>query len=205
MSAITLALEAFINLAERIIRLEKTKLESRQKLFDQLVKPLFVELEPVASNYIGYFRKARQSIKKSKEGDFREVAELIKEERDAMSMARIKVREIAKQIKENIDDPDIIDFAASVDKFFYSAPRFPQVQEVPGSNSSSAMRFLDYLRFASLNNIGTQEVVNHLDVVINSIEHDWSLVVQCHEKLRIKSIAPKKVKKKKKTKAKKLK
>lgn len=203
MSAITLALEAFINLAERIIRLEKTKLESRQKLFDQLVKPLFVELEPVASNYIGYFRKARQSIKKSKEGDFREVAELIKEERDAMSMARIKVREMAKQIKENIDDPDIVDFAVSVDRFFYSAPRFPQVQDVPGSNSSSAMRFLDYLRFASLNNIGTQEVVNHLDVVINSIEHDWSLVVQSHEKLKIKSIAPKKAKKKKKAKAKK--
>jgi len=203
MSAITLALEAFIKLAERIIRLEKTKLESRQKLFDQLVKPLFLELEPVASNYIGYFRKARQSIRRSKDGDFREVAELIKEERDAMSMARIKVREMAKQIKENIDDPDIVAFAASVDKFFYSAPRFPQVQDVPGSTSSSAMRFLDYLRFASLNNIGTQEVVNHLDVVVNSIEQDWSLVVQCHEKVRIKSIAPKKVKKKKKTRAKK--
>jgi hypothetical protein len=81
------------------------------------------------------------------------VGKQIKEERDAMSMARIKVRAMANQIKENIDDPDIVAFAESVDKFFYSAPRFPQVQDVPGSNSSSAMRFLDYLRFASLNNI----------------------------------------------------
>jgi len=199
MEPFTSLLDAFIKLADRLINLEKAKLEGRQKLFDQLIKPLFVELEPVASNYIGYFRKARQSISKSKDGDFREVAELIKEERDAMSMARIKVREMAKQIKENIDDPEIVAFAASVDKFFYSAPRFPQVQDVPGSNSSSAMRFLDYLRFASLNNIGTQEVVNHLDVVINSIEQDWSLVVDCYGNLNIKFIAPKKVKKKKKT------
>ena len=202
MEPFTSLLDAFIKLAEKITNLKKTELENRQKPFDKLVTPLFVELEPVASNYIGYFRNARQSIKKSKDGDFREVGEKIKEDRDAMSMARIKVRAMAKQIKENIDDPDIVAFAESVDKYFYSAPRFPQVQEVAGSNSSSAMKFLDFLRFASLNNIGTEKVLEHLDVVINSIEQDWALVVECYGKLEIKFIAPKKKKKTKKTKSK---
>jgi len=202
MSAITLALEAFIKLAERIVSLEKTKLEGRQKLFNEIVKPLFDELEPVASNYMDYFRNAQRRIKRSKQDDFREVADLIKEERDAMSMARIKVREMASQIRENIDDQDVVDFAVSVNKFFYSAPRFPQVQDVAGS-SSSAMRFLDFLRYASLHNIGTQEVVDHLDVVIDSIEQDWSSVVKCYEKLKIKSISPQKPKRKKKNRKKK--
>ena len=67
MEPITSLLDAFIKLADRIINLEKTKLQGKKDLFNEIVKPVFEDLEPVALNYMIFFRNARQTVIKSKQ------------------------------------------------------------------------------------------------------------------------------------------
>jgi hypothetical protein len=186
MEYIALFLTALKELADRVRNLEKTRAQDKQDIFNNIVKPLFVELEPVSSNYKDFFERARQTIRECTSEDLRKTAQQIRNERDAMIMARIKVRETANQIKEHINDEAISEFATSVNNFFYSAPRLTPVRP---RFQSSAMRFLDFLNYAASHNIDRQEIIDYLDIILENLERSWSSVVSSFERVKIKALS----------------
>ncbi len=118
MEPISFVLDTFIQLAERIINLEKTKRGDKQQVFKEIIEPLFVQLQPVAENYILIFRKAKQDVIENPGNDLSKALDEIRESREKMELARNTVEAMAEQIHNMYKDEKIIDFAESILIFF---------------------------------------------------------------------------------------
>lgn len=207
MEPISFLIDTFIQLADRIINLEKTKFQDRRIVFDEIVKPLFTELEPIAKNYILFFQRARQLIldknKKLQDLDnemhgenllsfdeqakLQEMAQYIKKERDAMFIARVKVSEMAGQIKEHIKNPDIVEYANSIYTFFFNSPSNHPELWLP--QDSKATKFIERLNESLKNNYDEEDLVEYIDRVLLEMENSWGEIVRSYERLKIYSIA----------------
>ncbi len=183
------ALEAFVKLLEGIGNLEKTKLQNKQTMFNEIVKPLFEELEPVASNYKEIFRKARQIAIIGSQRKLHEALALILEEREVMSLARIKVREMALQVSESINDEDVVIFANTVNKYFYSA-----AATYGTTRTMMILRRIEYEKqMGKIGKIEKREkeiIMENIDEVLGELEQSWKAIVQSYGKLKIHSVSP---------------
>ncbi len=193
---LTPAIEAFIKLAERLITLEKTKLQDRKDLFNEIVKPTFEVLEPVASNYIEFFRRSQRIVKEAKVVNFETAVNQISEARDQMVIARIKVREMAAQIKNNIEDENFAEFADAVYEFFYYRQddlgqyssilrRFTR-QDQTSPIGSKAAEIVDIAKSINFSDRERKQEFNELlEAIIDELEKNWSIIVKSYEKIKI--------------------
>lgn len=211
MEPISLLFDAFIRLAERIINLEKTKFQDQRLVFDEIIKPLFVELEPIAQNYMAFFRKARQLVvdknRRSSEwgieiagnklipenikNELQEMAHYMKEERDAMIMVRVKVTEMAHQIKERTKSVEMAEFADAVDAFFFNSPG--NLPEVKLPRDSKATEFLEKLNQSISSDYNEKDLIKYIDRVLLKLENSWGDIARSYGKLRIQLVSPPKL------------
>lgn len=192
-------LGTFTALVDRIVNLEKTKLQDKKTLFNEIVKPLFEELEPVASNYKDIFWKAKQVAKTNSQKKLQKAMLQIVEEREVMALARIKVREMAIQIAENIKDEEVAVFANAVNGYFYNTAKSY------GSTRTIFLlrRFEKQRESGEVSEINAPEkevLVEYIDEVLKDLEKSWKTIVQSYERLKIYSVSPTKFIKKNTTK-----
>jgi len=194
MDFFTLFLSAFAELANRVSNLEKSKLQDRKDLFNNIIDPLFKELEPAAENYVKFFRQARELIKKASRRNMQDVTYHMLQVREEMALTRIKVREMAAQIKERIEDKEVLSFTKAVNDFFYHTPDLPLPEmEYALTRSETIMVFM---RLLEANKITKKEIIQHVDETLSNLEKSWGLIVRSYEKIRIHSISsPKLVRK----------
>ena len=218
MEPILFFLDTFIKLADRIINLEKTKFQDQRVVFEEIIKPLFTELEPIAQTYMIFFRNARQLIiDKNKsphdqgieilrsrlltlneQNELQEMAQYMKKERDAMIIARVKVSEMANQIKEYVNNVEMVEFATSVNAFFFNSPsNHPQLW-LP--QDSKATEFLERLNQSILKNYDEQDLIEYIDEILLEMENSWGVIIRSYEKLKIYSIGSPKLVRKSQTK-----
>lgn len=182
MASIPFLLDSFIKLADRIINLEKSKLQDRQILFNEIVKPLYDELGPVASNYMEIFRNAKITVNNCSQSGLRDVIILIREERQVMWMARTKVRKMAFQIREIIEDDEIGKFAGAVNDFFSSAT---------GEKATLTSSFIEFLEHPDGTHGNKAEISDYINSTLADLEESWGSIVQTYGKLMILSVSPK--------------
>ena len=182
MEPITSVLDAFIKLADRIINLEKTKLQDKKDLFNEIVKPLFEELEPVAKNYISFFREANDVVDNLSKRNFATKSRSLGEKRDAMKLTRIKISKMAKEIENRIEDEEIIQFTKAIDDFFYRIPALPLYPKGFISHTEYMMVLIDYLGEAKLNKL---DVTQHINQTLAGLEETWGRIVQSYQNLKI--------------------
>ncbi len=106
-----------------------------------------------------------------------------------MLVARIKVREMAKQIEEDIKDDEFIKFANAVSDFFYRATEVDKFASV----GEELSKIIDW---AAKNNEEKDVIIDFIDTVLKNLEKSWGLIVRSYGKLKIYSVsAPKFVRK----------
>lgn len=188
MEPITSLLDAFIKLAERLINLEKTKLQDKKELFNEIAKPLFEDLEPVAANYMEIFRKIRKIINKRSLPKIRNLVWFVVEERETMLIARSKVNYMAYQISEHIRDDEVNAFTDAVRHLFYKTTE---------DHQSRTKEFLSELNQIEANVEATGKISKedktliaiYVDDTLVSLEQCWNEIVQSYEKLKIYSVS----------------
>jgi len=208
MEPISFLLEAFIRLAERIIHLEQVNLQDRRIVFEQIIDPLFTELDPIAHSYMAFFRKARQLVveknKRSSErgieiagnklipedvkNELLEMAQYMKEERDAMIMVRVKVTEMANEIKERYKSLEIAEFADAVDAFFFNSPG--NLPEVKLPRDSKATELLEKINQSILSDYNERDLIKYIDRVLLKLENSWGDIVRSYGKLKVQLVSP---------------
>jgi hypothetical protein len=118
------------------------------------------------------------------------VVDKIKNERDAMVMARIKLREMARQIEDSINDKEIVEFAKVVKGFFYSTPVLPiDMFQYEKINSKSKV-LVSALVDVATKKIGKEKLIAYIDSTLENLEASWASIIQSYEKLKIDSISP---------------
>lgn len=188
MEPLAFFLSVFTALADRIEKFKSTKFLDRKEFFNEIIKPVFIELEPVASNYINIFRTIRKSIDKSSLNSLQTILEEITKEREIMLISRIKVEQMAKQIKEHIKDKDIEAFADSVLLFFYGATKQPGV-----SRTVMLIRSLEYIQeqnYSEEESYQIEYIRSYAADVLQDLENKWKQIVIAYEKIKLFSTTP---------------
>lgn len=178
-------LGTFTALVDRIVNLEKTKLQDNKVLFNDIAKPLFEEFEPVATRYIEIFRRTKKSLDQGSPAKLRKMINQISEDREEMIMALIKVREMAHRIEDNVNDNKMVVFAVAVKKFFYSATETQH-------GGTLLKSFLLYLKNTDPNKWDKEQTTKYIDRNLAELEYHWENVIKTYENLKIYSTSPKK-------------
>src|SRR5258706_7018227 len=179
MEPISLVFESFINLADGIINLEKTKLQNKQQAFKEIIEPLFIELQTVVDNYVNLFKKAKQSIAESSQKDLSVAVREIREARESMILNRIKVRELANRIQEVYNDKKIIDFALKVQEFFYRTIVQKQTK------MSYAKELVDLFEYVAKNDMDKSDLIEFMNDALKNMENSWVAIAQSYALVRI--------------------
>ena len=186
-------LGTFTALVDRILNLEKTKLQDKKDLFNEIVKPLFEELEPVASNYREIFLKAKQIMNDPSHGNLYEAMTLVAEKREDMILARIKVIEMANQITDNITDKEVLEFAYAVDHYFFGVRndfRKTRTRMLLYDIAHRNKKAKKYLEEETSN--PSQYLLADIEFHLSGLDKKWSEIIQAYERLKIHSVSPKK-------------
>lgn len=193
MEPLGLLVDTFIQLADRVLNLDKTKIQDRKSLFTEIINPLFEDLEPVASNYMEIFRKARTTFDKGTIQELRHAIEFIGKERAVMFIARIKVEQMAYQVKGLIKDEEVGTFALSILLFFN------QTTQIMGFSRTTV--FLEELKQieenAKKNGKLTKEdktqIIQYIDVTLAILEEYWRNIATSYGKLKIQYLSSNKL------------
>ena len=189
MEYIVFLLSALKDLVERLRNLKRDQLEDKQILFNEVVKPLFDDLQPVAINYMEIFRMARKIIVEGPDQYSLFSATMIRKQREEKLMERTKVSEMARQIIIHIKDPDVVDFAKAITYFFFADPEDEK-------QSRRTYEFVRKLNDPEFRRHG--QVVQYIDDTLSILIEEWAKIVASYEKLKIHALAPEKYVNKKK-------
>lgn len=167
--------KSFLDLFDRILKIVKSQEESREKLFRNVVEPLFLELQPVVDDYFVLFRDARDSISSSPKGQEPEAFAEIKKNREALLIDRIRIREMSDALQQEIKDPKIRSFAGKITNFFYSAPHNPSMGYTL-TLFCDAVEQKDYPR---------EWLLDYINRTLRNLENSWTSIAQSYASLRL--------------------
>ena len=166
-------MKLFLDLLDKLISLLKERKEERARLYSDILSPLFEELQPVIADTIRLFKDASRMI--DSDTQWEEAAELIWDRRSDMLLARIKVREMAKTLRETTDNEMIEDLCDSIIAVFYSATREDTVSN--GRMPSSDIEILyDLFRYMETGNLNASVLQKHSDYHHPAIETARAIV-----------------------------
>ena len=100
-------LELFLKLVDRVIQLQKHRLDNRKALFNSLVEPSFNEASSVYSDYRMMLRSARDLMQQD---DFDKAISQLKSDRENYLATRTKLRAMWASTPAQDDDFDDVDF-----------------------------------------------------------------------------------------------
>jgi hypothetical protein len=181
MSAIILALEAFINLAERIIRVEKIKREDKKQVFKEIIEPLFVQFQPVAENYLEMFRKTRQRVVETPAHELLTAIDEIRELRGKMQFARHETNRMARQMSVMYKDEKILDFSANVERFFL-ASLYPTDG---GLRPTRSEEFVQLFMNVVTRKEDKSVLIQYIDDALESLVAIWNDIAQSYAAAKI--------------------
>jgi hypothetical protein len=190
MEPISFLLDSFIQLAERIINLEKTKREDKQKVFKEVIEPLFVQLQPIAENYIQIFRETRRRLIENPNIDLHLALAEIRQTQEKMALARSTVKTMAKQVYLMYNDLTINAFASAVLGFFDISIYGDTVR---GTRTSTLIELFEKVL---ADQIRKQALFEHIVASLLLLEKDWDRIGQSYAAAKIYCLsAPQLVKK----------
>ena len=181
MEPITLLLDAFIKLADRIINIEKLKREDKKQVFKEIIEPLFLQLQPVAESYTSLFRTAKQSIVESPESELWATIKKIRELREQTNLARITVRSMAHQVAALYKDEKISNFTDEINMFFYAS-----IIPLPDKKAlSRSEELIEMLERSIISGDGKTAMINHINDTLRGHEWTWAEVGKSYTAIKI--------------------
>lgn len=160
-------LTAFIKILDLAIRLLKEKDTDEKVFFHEIVEPVFRELETVAEDYRVLFRKAQQTLQQMPKGNVDQALKELKENREKMLQARVKVRSMAEAIRIRVRKKAAIDFAEAVARFF-------QCTNLGLASSRSAgEKLVDLLELLEKDSVSRSDLLAFVEKVNRNLKTSW--------------------------------
>lgn len=177
---------AFWKLVDYAIQLLGKKEHNRKELFQDLIEPLFLELQPVVDDYFSFFRRARTLASAGTKQELEIALGELRQQREAMLRQRIQVRELARALSSGRKDRWVNAFSSNVHGFFNSSTivsRFARSKSPP----AAALELFDYVLAEKINQ---HELVEYIDSTLRNLEGSWVAIAQNYASLRVHSLSP---------------
>ncbi len=177
-----MAVGAFLDLINAIIKFLQLQKTNRKEVFDNIVKPLFDELQPVVDDYFKLFRDAKKELQTG-QADVALAAKRIRERREALLIARVRVREMADAVCLGVADKYVRKFASHVVSLFFCTQH-----DVKGRTSGSR-RLVDLCDMVTNDPalLDKAIILAFIDRTLEKLESDWLAIAQSfgHAKIRL--------------------
>jgi hypothetical protein len=199
--------EIFFNLVDKIIEMLMLKKQKKEKVFREIIEPLFKEMPLIVNDYFTLFNEAEESYRQWMESNFKrkvkepflilvtsssnelkDIIDKIKNRRQELLHTRIKIREMADLILQEFDDVLITDFAEKIHQFFYSWKVDIPIRGHGGTDSQVIVDFFELLEESKLK--GSEFLYSIRELRINH-EQSWSEVTRAYALLRIRYFSSK--------------
>lgn len=186
MEHISIFLSVTKQIADQVANCEKTKKEDKNNLLNNIIKPLYTKLKPVARNYMKFFQEADLLISISSKRSITKNNSVVKNNRENLQLARIKVHEMANQLKENIQDENVSKFANAISVFFNYAPDIA-IPDLLSLHPTGRLAVL--VEWMSENKMEKSDVIRFIDETYSKLEESWKAIVQMYEKMEIDALS----------------
>lgn len=175
-------IDTFLKITDKVIELLKQEKLNREQFFNQIIEPLFVDLQPVVDDYFALFLSARDLVNTKSADDFRESVVEIRKARESLLAHRIKVREMAETVSAYYNDNKINGFASSIHRFFFSTRVQGEEQRVSKSKGAELVELCDYVM---KDNISRRHLVSYISYTLRNLEESWVAIAQSYASIRV--------------------
>ena len=177
------SVELLLKAIDKAIQLFTVRVESKRRVFKEIVEPLFRDLEPVVENYFLIFNGSIEVVKAAKPGELQEAVAKIKALREQMLVARVKVQQLADTIASTSKDKQLLEFSNRVLALFYCTRH-------SSSKASRSTVFVELLDDLLVSDLGLVKghLVDSIQRTKDEIAHAWLRVSQTYAGLRLESV-----------------
>lgn len=178
-------LDLFLSLIDRLIAIAKLRETDRQRLFKEIVEPLFQQVQPAVDDYCLLFRRARISVEEAQRSQksLAGAVSEIRQNRERMLEARRMVVQLAEEIENSVRDREVAEFCEKVAKFFFSTQ---QVTE----RWSGPRELVELCDLVLNKKLDKGALVSHIDGSLRRAEESWIAIAQSYAHLRVRCLAP---------------
>ncbi|MDN3523085.1 hypothetical protein [Halomonas ramblicola] len=173
----------FLKVIDRIIPVLSVRAMSRRRYFEEVIEPLFRELEPVVEDYFAFFSKSLELVRDADRSEISAIVSQVREMRDKQFLARTKVRELARVLHESSKDRIVINFGRCVCALFEAAPHRPDLRKM-----SKSVKLIELFELVEYNYVGRAELVRALKDSKDEVSIQWIAIVQSYGHLRLRSV-----------------
>ena len=179
-----------LQIVDRLIKLAERRELHRAKIFDQLVEPLFSEFQPVAEDYLRFFRECVQGLEELEdlddEGEMRKLAKRFRARRDDFLLARSKVQALANVLSRDVHDLSVQALALRILGFFrgsdihYWSTFMREAVEIFDIVAKGRLRHGFWGRLSSERPVPAHIVRNHIADARFTLEYQWSAISESY-------------------------
>ena len=171
-----------------------------QRIFDEAIEPLFAELQKVIDDYFSLFRGTLDDLRETSDGtELRSALRNLRRNREVMLTTRVKVREMAKEIRQAVKNRKIRTFLDRMERIFYASD-VPLRKLPPISSSQKTLRLLEMASSSQSSLIITQVklgqslkrgevskefIIRAVECTVDEIANAWVLIAQDYARLRL--------------------
>ena len=180
-------IDIFIKLVEKIIELLKTRHESKEKVFKEIIEPIFNDMTIVVHDYLSFFKEAEIIVQPGSDLlsiKLHEVINKIEGRREECLHIRIKTRQMADLLSANMKDEAVVDFANNIVDFFFSMKGSTSTELI--SDSSMMIDLFERLETSTLSKRELYDIIKQVEF---RLEKSWAEITKSYALLRLKYLA----------------
>ena len=174
-----MTITTLLALWEKAMGLLRSGQLSREKRFREIIEPMFREMEPVVDDYFKLFVDARRRLDTTKKGQVSEALSTLRSHREAMLVARVKVRSMADAIAECSKERVVRQFCGAIANFFDSGVFTWQ------RNPSAARVLVDLLEQLDSGDIEQQIILEYVKETLRNMERRWENIANAYARARV--------------------
>ena len=178
-------MELFLKLIDRAIAFTRERERNKRAYFDEIVVPLFEEIQSVIDEFMQYFSHALDLCSSEASSDV-EISKSVRKERYKSRAARLRVQELACAIADKTDDSDMVAFCEAIAEIFSNKPIFHLTLKFTTA-TEQVQNLMEELEERALSR-------EEVETIIGSLQHRvttaWATTARIYGVLRIKAVSP---------------
>ena len=180
-----MVIDVFMKLIEGMVKIVEHRRNDRRQLFDDVVQPMYQQLQPVIDEYYALFHQCRSEIAAARTKPALSAAiDAIRDRRETTLLARATIRTLVEEMEKHVKDKHVIHFAEQVSKFFYST-------EVAHVRKMSAMRsFVELCDYVQQNDLDKGLLMDYLSETLKTMVERSSAVASTYSAVRLHCLCP---------------
>ncbi len=178
-------IDALVRIVDRLVNLAERRHASRRVVFDEIVKPVFTDLETVVEDYLRLFHTTRRRVQAAPRADLPAALEETQKLRQALSSKRVRLQAASEVALADVKDKRLRRFFERVLKVLLSANPSGSPRRAM-SKSTELVHFWEYLEQDGMDK---GRLVRFIDRSIADLRESWELVGQSYAELHFRALA----------------